>query len=123
MEVLWLIEHVKSGLQSFVLEISCWTMLHGQVDQLKLIAIKSRHWEQSTLYQAGGGWHTQNIQINKVIGENEKRVFYFTVKNYTDFFANPVEIKNSNYLYRRLGIEWMFFGTFRFFFYFICKQF
>ena len=27
-KVLWLIEHVKSGLQSFVLEISCWTMLH-----------------------------------------------------------------------------------------------
>ena len=28
---------------SFMLEISCWMMLHGQVDQLKLIAIKSRH--------------------------------------------------------------------------------
>ena len=40
--VLWLIEHVKSGFQSFVLEISRWTMLRGQVDQLKLIAIKSR---------------------------------------------------------------------------------
>ena len=28
-------ECVKSGLQSFVLKIFCWTMLHGQVDQLK----------------------------------------------------------------------------------------
>ena len=36
-------ECVKSGFQSFVLAISCWVMLHSQVDQLKLIAIKSRH--------------------------------------------------------------------------------
>ena len=42
-KVLWLFEDVKSGLQSFVLEISHWTMLHSQVDQLKLIVIKSRH--------------------------------------------------------------------------------
>ena len=34
-KVLWLIEHDKSGLQSFVLEISHWMMLHSQVDQLK----------------------------------------------------------------------------------------
>ena len=40
-KVLWLIECVKGGLQSFGLEISLWTMLHCQVDQLKLIAIKS----------------------------------------------------------------------------------
>ena len=32
----------QSGLQSFMLEISCWTMLHGCINQLKLIAIKSR---------------------------------------------------------------------------------
>ena len=38
-KVLWLIERVKSGLWSFVLEISCWTMLHGWVDQLKLVVI------------------------------------------------------------------------------------
>ena len=42
-KMLWLIEHVKSGLQSFVLEISCWMMLHGLIDQLKLIVTKSRH--------------------------------------------------------------------------------
>ena len=42
-KLLWLIECVKSGLQNFVLEISCWMMLHGRIDQLKLIAIKSRH--------------------------------------------------------------------------------
>ena len=42
-KVLWLIEHVKSGLCSFVLEISRLTMLHGWVDQLKLTVIESRH--------------------------------------------------------------------------------
>ena len=28
-KVLWLIKYVKSSLQSFVLEISYWMMLHG----------------------------------------------------------------------------------------------
>ena len=31
-KMLWLIEHVKSGLQTFLLEISYWTMPHSQVD-------------------------------------------------------------------------------------------
>ena len=37
----------------------------------------------STHYKpiAGDSWHTQNIQINKVIGENEKCVFYFLEKS------------------------------------------
>ena len=29
---------------------------------------------------AGDSWYTQNMQINNVIGENEKNVFYFTEK-------------------------------------------
>ena len=41
--VLGLIERVKSGLGSFVLEISCWTMLHSWADQLKWTVTKSRH--------------------------------------------------------------------------------
>ena len=49
-KVLWLIEHVKSGLRSFVLEILPWTMLHGRVDLLKLIAIKSRDTENDQHY-------------------------------------------------------------------------
>ena len=32
------------------------------------------------LYQVGDSRHTQNIQINKVIGENEKSVFYIMGK-------------------------------------------
>ena len=60
-KMLWLIECAKSVLRNFVLEISHWTLLHGQVDQLKLI--KLRHWKQSTLYHAGNSQHIQNIQI------------------------------------------------------------
>ena len=33
----------QSGFQSFMLQISWWTMLHGWVDQVRLIAIKLRH--------------------------------------------------------------------------------
>ena len=29
----------------------------------------------------GNSWHTKNIQINKVVGKNEKCVFYFMEKN------------------------------------------
>ena len=36
-------ECIKSGLQSLMLEIPRLTVLHGWVDQLKLIVIKSRH--------------------------------------------------------------------------------
>ena len=64
-KVLWLVEHVRSGLRSFVLEISHWTMLHGWVDQLKLTAIKSRHWEQSMLYHEGDTQHIQNIHMKR----------------------------------------------------------
>ena len=73
-KVLWLIKCVKSGLWSFLLEISRWTMLHGQEDPLKLIAIRDINWEQSMFYHVGESRHTQNIQVNTVIGENEKRV-------------------------------------------------
>ena len=40
------------------------------------------------LYHVGDSRHTQNIQINKVIGENEECVSYFTEKNETNFSAN-----------------------------------
>ena len=66
--------------ESFVLEIACWTMPQGRVDQLKLIVIKSKRGEQSTLYHAGHSWLTQNSQINKLIGGREKSVFYFMEK-------------------------------------------
>ena len=37
------IEHIQSGMWSSVLEVSCWMMFHGQVDQLELTLIKFRH--------------------------------------------------------------------------------
>ena len=37
----------------------------------------------------GDGQHTQNIQINKVIGENENRVFYLMEKNIRTFWLTP----------------------------------
>ena len=39
------------------------------------------------LHHAGGSQHTQNIQINKVIGENEKCVFYFMEKTKQTFWS------------------------------------
>ena len=63
-KVLWLIEQVKSGLQSFMLKIFCWTILYGQVDQLKMIVIKSDiNWEKSTLCHMGNSPNIQNIEI------------------------------------------------------------
>ena len=38
----------------------------------------------------GDSQHTQYIQINKVMGENEKCVFYFMEKKHTDFLASPI---------------------------------
>ena len=40
-------------------------------------------------YHMEVGQHTQNIQINKVIGENEKRVFYFMGKITYGLFGQP----------------------------------
>ena len=41
--------------------------------------------------------HTQNIQINIVTGENEKRVLYFMEKKKT-FLANTVTAKVAGYV-------------------------
>ena len=52
--------------------------------------LASTHWKSI----AGDSQHTQHIQINKVIGENEKCVFYFMEKTKwtywpTQYFASP----------------------------------
>ena len=79
-------ENVKSGLRSFM-QIPRWMMLHSQVDELKLIAIKSRHKLRTTnVIPLGDSQHTQNIQIDKVIGKNEKCVSYFTEKTIWTFW-------------------------------------
>ena len=62
--MLWLIEHLKSSLWSFVWEISHWKMLHVWIDQLKLTELnRDTNWEESIFYHVGDNWHTKNIQI------------------------------------------------------------
>ena len=78
-KVLWLIENVKSGLWSFVLEISHWTMFCGWVEQLKLSQIKTliENNQHSTT------WVIDNIlKISKSIKllVKMKSVFYFMEK-------------------------------------------
>ena len=41
-KVSWLVEHVKSGLPSFLWMICHWTMIHNWADHLKLMATKLR---------------------------------------------------------------------------------
>ena len=43
------------------------------------------HWEQSMLCLTRESQHTQNIQINKVLGKNEKCVSYFMEKTIQTF--------------------------------------
>ena len=64
-KVLWLDEYVKSGLWSFVLEISHWTMLHGQgrsveanSNQIKTLI------ENNQCYTMRDSRCTRNIQIS-----------------------------------------------------------
>ena len=58
----------------------CWVKTLGLNDT-------HEHW---------GGCH-QNIRTNKITGENEKCVFYFTEKNITDLLANPGRTIYWNY--------------------------
>ena len=87
---LWLIECVKSGLWSYVLEISCWTMLHWW---RRPAEVDSDHIEtligNNQLYHVRDSRHTKNIQINKAIAENEKCVFYFNEKKTYRLFGQP----------------------------------
>ena len=71
-----------------MLEISLWTMFHSQsgrpaeVDSKQIETLIENN-QCSTTWEIAD--ITQNIQINKVIGEHEKCVFYFTEKNRWSF--------------------------------------
>ena len=60
---------------------------------VELIVIKSRHELRTMFYHAGDSEHTQNTQINKVIGENEKRIFYFMEKTKQTFWPIQYVLK------------------------------
>ena len=65
------------------------------------------------LYHAGASWHTQNSQINNVIGENKKRVFYFMEKtNWTFWPAQQVVVTvaqrcECNYAPKSYTLKWL----------------
>ena len=85
---LWLIEPVESGLQSLLVLLKFWpnkSLLWGCITHWKMFS------STPGIYplEAYSSQHSQNIQMNKVIGENEKCVFYFMEKT-TDFWANPI---------------------------------
>ena len=50
--------------------------------------------EIETLYHVGDSWYTQNIQINTIMGENQKRVLFYGKKPYK-FFCQPNTTCNS----------------------------
>ena len=70
------IKRVEGGLQSFMLEMSCWMMFHSRVDQLKLIAIKLRHNWKHQHYTIQEIANISKYADNKVIDENENYLFY-----------------------------------------------
>ena len=51
------------------------------------------------LYHAGDSCHPHNIQINKVIGEYEKWVFYFMEKTIQVFLPTQYIVKMINIIY------------------------
>ena len=80
-----------SNVSKVVYEVSFWRVLAGWCSTVGQTSWsweqsnRDTNWEQSTFYHAGDSQHTQNIQSNKVIGENEKCIFYFTEKPYRPF--------------------------------------
>ena len=48
------------------------------------------------LHYARNSQHSQNIQINKVIGESEKCVFYLTEKNIWAFWPTQYMLETGN---------------------------
>ena len=68
----------------FSLEDAPWLGRPVEVDSNQIETL----FENNQLYHVGDSRHTQNIQINNVIGENEKCVLYFTENSEWTFLAN-----------------------------------
>ena len=86
-EVLWLIERVRSGLWSVLVQLTfCPTrpLLGGRVMHWKVFSstLASPHQK----LRAGDSRQAQSIQINEVISENEKSVFYCMEKTKWTFW-------------------------------------
>ena len=61
------------------------------------------------LYCVGDSQHTQNVQINKVTGENEKCVFYFTEKTKQTFWPTRYLYKKLFFAYLKFKFNWAFY--------------
>ena len=72
-KVLWLIEHVQSGLQTFVPEISHWRMLPSQIDHLKGMESISRSGVSDSL------WPPWTVALQATLSMGFSRQEYWSV--------------------------------------------
>ena len=80
-KVLWLIECVKGSLQNFLVLLTFWPnnfllWAVSCIGRCLAAPLASTHYKPI----AADSRRTQNVQINKVIGENGKCVFYIIEK-------------------------------------------
>ena len=72
-----------------VCEVLHWKFLIGQPPQLggpvEVDISQFKSLRKINVYKVGNSWHIQNIQINKVIGENENYVLNGKKKLYRIF--------------------------------------
>ena len=79
---------VKFYAGDFWLDDAPWSGRQIEIDSGQIQAlIEDNQW---MLYHMGDSQYVKNIQINKVIGENEECVFCSRDKNHTDLLANPI---------------------------------
>ena len=82
---MWLIKCVKSDLWSFLLNDGPWSGRPVEADSKHMKILNENN---QCCIPCGRCQHTPNIQSNKVIGENEKYLFFYGKK--PNFFANPI---------------------------------
>ena len=75
----------KLHARDFFLDDAPWLGRPVEVDSNQIETL----FENNQLYHVGDSRHTQNIQINNVIGENEKCLLFYGI-NYMDFLSNPI---------------------------------
>ena len=76
----------------FSLDHAPWSGRSVEVDSDQ---IKTLFKNNQSLHHVGDSQHTQNIQINKVIGENKKCVFYFMENTKWTFWPTEYFLKDD----------------------------
>ena len=77
-KVLWLTEHVKGVLWSFMLEMSCWTMLHVEVDSDQIKTLSEDNQRYTTWKVADMLRISKSI---KLLVKVKRYIFYLQEKN------------------------------------------